>query len=798
MYLNDFRYALRRLAKSPGYVAMAVAALGLGIGANSNIFSFVNAYLLKPLPTVKDTGRLVFFQGRIRSMYAACSYPDFVDFSQQSKAFESISASQNFNPILIGRGEPERLRGKQITAGYFDVFTVRPALGRAFSEAESERVLLISDGFWQRRFGGSASIVGQAVTLDDVSYKVIGVMPPRFRSDWNDLDFWTPLAPEVARTPRGNRTLEVVARLKPGVSIRAAHAEVATISSRLAAQYPETNKDLRVAAVDYIDMLGNGPRESIRIMVGVAALVLLIACSNVANLQLTRATGRVSEIAIRIAMGASRWRIIRQVVLESLIVALLGGVAGFGISMVGVKLLLAYLPAEFQPINKEFLDADVVLFTLAVSVLTGVISGIAPAFQVSRIGVNDVLKEGGRGPVGGSRARLRNALVVVEMSLALVLLLASGLLMKSFVRMQSVDPGFRTDRLLAASVSLPDNKYAKPEQRAAFFRDLVESVNAIPGVRSAAASNGIPLMGGGPGGYLIVEGQPVPASGSELFARSPSITANYFQTMGIALRRGRYFTEQDSAGALPVAIVNERLAALLFPKADPIGKRFRWGRDANSKNPWMTIVGVIADTKAWNLALPATPEAYCPLPQAARAYSWILIRTETADPTSVAPAFRAAVRAIDRDLPVNNLQTMDRVLHETMTLPRMMAALMTIFGAIALAMAALGIYGVVAYSVAQRTHEIGVRMALGAGSENVLRLVLKQALWVVGVALAIGVPGAAAIMKVLESILYGVGARDPLTFVLVPLGLAAVGVFASYIPARRATRVDPVIALRWE
>jgi predicted permease len=798
LFFHDLRYALRRLAKSPGYAAMAVLALALGIGANSNIFSFVNAYLLKPLPTVKDSGRLVMFQGRIRSYYTGCSHPDFVDFAQQGRAFESFSAATYVNPILVSRGEPERLRGKQTTAGYFDVFTVTPALGRAFTDSESERVVVLSDGFWRRRFGGERSAIGQSIALDDVGYRIVGVMPPRFRGEWNELDFWSPLPPEIARTPRGRRNLEVIARLKPGATLAAAQAEISTIVSRLEAQYPDSNRDLRMMTLDYVEQLGKGPSESIHIMIGVAAFVLLIACSNVANLQVARATGRASEIAIRISMGASRWRIIRQVMIESTIVALAGGVAGFALSAVGVKLLMAYLPAEYQPINKDFLDIDVVLFTAAVSLLTGVISGLAPAFQVSRIGVNDVLKEGGRGLGAGSRSRLRNALVVVEMSLALVLLLASGLLMQSFVKMQTIDPGFRTDRLLAAYIALPDAKYPKPEQRAAFFRDLVERANAIPGVRAAAASTGIPLMGGGPAANFVVEGQTVPAGGSEAFARSRSITPDYLQTMGIALRRGRYFTEQDAEGGQRVAIVNERFATQYFPKEDPIGKRVKWGRDTAAPAPWLTIVGVIGDVKPYSLTSIPISEIYAPLRQDPRAASWVVMRTESADPASVAPAFRAAARALDRDLPISELRTMDKILHETLTIPRMMTTLMTIFGAIALAMAALGIYGVVAYSVAQRTREIGIRMALGAGAPNVLRLVLRQALWVVGVGLGIGAPAAAAVTKVLQAYLYGVGARDPLTFIAMPLALGAIGLTASYIPARRAAQVDPVIALRWE
>jgi putative ABC transport system permease protein len=777
---------------------MAVLALALGIGANSNIFSFVNAYLLKPLPSVKDTGRLMLFQTRIRQNTTGSSYLDFSDFARQSRAFESISAAAWMGPILSGRGEPERLRGKQISSGYFDVFTVQPVLGRRFAPSETERVVLLSDGFWQRRFGGDPGIVGQSITLDDASYQVVGVMPPRFRTEWQDLDVWTPLPPEVERTPRGRRNLDVIARLRAGATRASAQSEISTIATRLAASYPDTNKDVNIALVDYVEALGNGPRESIQIMVGVAIFVLLIACSNVANLQVARATGRVNEIAIRVAMGANRWRIVRQVMIESTVVALAGGVAGFGLSQVGVKLLLAYLPAEFQPINKDFLDARVVLFTAAVSLVTGIVSGIAPAFQVSRISVNDILKEGGRGMGAGSRSRLRNALVVVEMSLALVLLLASGLLMQSFVRMQTIDPGFRTGNLLAAYVALPEARYPKPEQRLAFFRDLVEKAGAIGGVRAAAASTGIPLMGGGQAPYLVYEGQSVPAGGSEFYARSRSVSPNYLQAMGIVLRRGRYLTEQDAEGAPRVAIVNERFASRFFPGADPVGRRFQWGRVISPSAPWITVVGVIGDVKSWNLTAAPPPEVFVPMRQSPSPGNWIVMRTASSDPTSVAPAFREAVRALDRNQPIGDLEPMDKVLHETMTIPRMMTTLMTLFAAIALAMAALGIYGVVAYSAAQRTREIGIRMALGAGAPNVIRLVLRQALWMVGAGVVVGIPAAAATTKVLGSYLYGVTARDPLTFIAVPVGLSLIALGASYLPARRATQIDPVVALRFE
>lgn len=778
---------------------MAVMALALGIGANANVFSFVNAYLLHPLPLVKDLDRIALIEGRIRSNTTGNSYLDFVDLSHENRAFEALAATTTTIPILTGRGEAERVVGVQASASYFDVFGAQPVIGRAFLASEAgEPVVIISDRFWQRRFGSSRDAVGQSLVFDNVPHRIIGVMPPRFRTEWNDFDFWQPFSTDTLKTPRGRRIVNIFGKLKPGVSLAAAQQDINTIASRLEAQYPDTNATFKMQVHDLVDRLGAGPRESINIMVYVVGFVLLIACSNVANLQLARATGRASEIAIRISMGASRWQIMRQVVMESTIVAMLGGAVGLALAMAGAKVLLASLPPMFQPINQTLLDGYVVLFTVGIAMLTGVVSGIAPAFQVSRVSVNDVLKEAGRGNTGGRGGKLRNSLVVVELSLALVLLLAAGLLIQSFIRMQDVNPGFRADRLLTASVFVPDTKYPTPAHRAEFFRRLVERASAIPGVQAATAASGLPAMPGGSGGFFVVEGQTVPSAGSEYFARSKSVTPNYFQTMGIALRNGRYFGEQDVENGQRVAIVSERLAQQYFPKTDPLGKRVKFGRNLQSSSPWLTIVGVAADVRPWNVAQLPNPEIYMPMRQDPRAFTWIVMRTASPDPASVAPAFRSEVRTLDRDQPITDLQTMDRAIQDSMTIPRLMTALMTIFAAIAMGMAAMGIYGVISYSVAQRTHELGIRMALGAGSGSVVKLVLRQALWMVAIGVGVGTPVAAVTTQVLQSYLYGVGARDPLTFVAIPLTLGAVGVLASYIPARRATKVDPVVALRCE
>jgi predicted permease len=797
MFLNDLRYALRRLKQSPGYCAMAVLALALGIGSNANVFSFVSCYLLRPLPHVKEADRLVYLENRNRITITGTSYLDFVDLAAQARAFDGMVASSFSRPILSGKGDPERVPCALVSAGYFEVFATKPAVGRRFSPSEpDEHVVIVSDRLAERRFGDANAALGRPLILDGASYQIVGVMPPRFRTEWNEYDLWRPIPYESTRAPRGRRDFNVFARLKPGVTIASAQQDLNTIVSRLVAQYPDADANLRINALDYIDRLGQGPRESISILVYVVGFVLLIACSNVTNLQLARATGRVSEIAIRIAMGASRWRIMQQVVLESTIVALAGGALGLGLSYAGAKVLLAHIPPQYRPLNDTLLDWRVVAFTVGIALLTGIVSGAAPAFQVSRVSVNDVLKEGGRGNTGGSRGRLRSTLVVVEVTLALVLLLAAGLLIQSFVKLQDANPGFRTDHLLAAHVDLPENKYPQKEQRIHFFHNVMERAAAIPGVRAAAATTGLPLYSGSSSAF-VVEGQPAPATGSDSVAGNRQITLGYFQTLGIPLRAGRYFTSQDVENSEPVAIVNERLAQQYFPKGDALGKRVKWGRNAQAPSPWMTIVGIVADAKRWSMTAPPFPEVNSPFRQDPRPWSSLVIRTD-GDPAGAAPALRAAVRALDPDLPLTDVRTMESIVWESMTIQRLMSAMMGIFAGIALAMAAMGIYGVMSYWVAQRTHEFGIRMALGAGSPTVIRLVLRQAAWVLGVGVVLGVPAALAMTRVLQMYLYGVGPRDLATFVAIPLALVGVGVLASYLPALRATRVDPVVALRCE
>jgi putative ABC transport system permease protein len=800
MISQDVRYALRVLAQSPGYVLMAVLTLALGIGANSLTFSFINAYLLRPLPAVKDAGRIVLLQTVRRGEQASASYLDFLDWRSQSHSFGATTALEYAQPVLSGRGEPERISGVRVSDGFFQVYTVSPALGRGFLASETvpggEPVVMLSDGFWQRQFGGQPGALRQSLILDGVSYKIVGILPRGFNFTWQDTDFYAPLTVETAKTPRGRRNLDVMARLKPASSMASAQAEMDVIAHRLEMAYPETNANIRVSVESMLQVLGEGPRESLQILAGIVLFVLLIACANVANLQLARATGRAGEVAIRIALGAGRWRIVRQMLIESLLVAGAGGVLGFVFSVAGARALLAAVPADYRPINNDFIDGSVLAFTALVVLAAGVASGVAPALQSLRVGINETLKEGGRGGGGAARGWMRNILVVTEVSLSVVLLLAAGLLVRGFNRLQRNDPGFRVQGLLTANVWLPDTKYPTPAARADFFERLVEHVGGLPGVESAAASTGMPFIGGGQWwSSLIVEGRPAPVAGHEVWALDRSTTPGYLRTVGIPLRRGRYFNEQDSETAVRVAIVNERLAERLFPGADPIGKQIKFGR-AESKDPWMTIVGVAGNVKAWSPADRPNPEIFSPLRQTAPAASWLMVRTKADDPTAIASAVRGELRKLDRDQPITAIRSAERLVADSRAISKYMTLLIGIFGATAMLMAAMGIYGVISYAVARRTHELGIRMALGAGAPSVIRLVVKDGLRVILIGIAIGVPGAAGMTAFLRAFLYGVAPRDPLTFVLVPLGLALVGLAASLVPARRATRVDPMVALR--
>jgi putative ABC transport system permease protein len=798
MLLHDLRYALRVFSKSPAFVAMAVLALAFGIGANSVVFSFLNAFVLRPLPSVEDANRVVMIESWRRGNYLNTSYADFADWRRQSRAFSRMAAIDSFGAIVTGRGEPEHLAGARISNEFFDLFSARPLQGRLFLAEDyapsAPPVIVIVHRYWQRAFGGRADAIGSTVTVDGTPHKVIGILPSEFRFSWEDDDFFSPLGAEHAGEPRGARRLEVMARLRPGVAMTVAQTELNTIAKRLEMAYPATNAGVTASARSLIRMLGDGPDQGIYMMMGVVGFVLLIACANVANLQLARATGREGEMAVRVALGAGRGDLMRLVLTESTAIALVGGVVGLAMSWAGGHMIVASLPAGVQPLNPDFFDTRVFAFTAAVALVTGILAGIAPALRISKIDIHSTLKEAGRSS-GGSSGGLRDVLVVAEVSLAIVLLLAAGLLIRSFNALQRVDPGFRVQGLLTAQISLPQARYPKPESRAGMLRDLTARIAGLPGVRSADAASTLPIVNGMASGFSI-EGRPAAVSGSQNFALWRAITPGYFQTMGVRMQRGRMFTEQDTPASEYVAIINERMAHMYFANEDPIGKRIKWSKDPASKEPWRTIVGISSEVRSFQMGAKPTPEMFAPVTQRAQLFAVLAIRTWAADPASVAGAVRGALREIDRDQPITNVRSMQTIVNETLTEAKYMSGLTALFAAIAMALAVMGIYGVISYSVARRTHELGIRMVLGADAHDVVGLVLRQGMLMVSIGLAIGVAGAMAVSRFLSSWLYGVSARDPLTFIAVPMGLALVALVASYLPARRATRVDPVIALR--
>ncbi|MDQ3803874.1 MAG: ABC transporter permease [Acidobacteriota bacterium] len=809
-FWQDLRYGLRTLLKNPGFTAVAVIALALGIGANSAIFSVVNAVLLRPLP-YRDPDRLVMVweentkAGYPRDTPAAANY---IDWRDQNQVFEGMAAIADVSFNLTGAGEPERLDGRRVSASLFPLLGVEPHLGRAFLPEEDQpganRVAVLSHGLWQRRFGADANIAGKPLTLNGESYEVVGVMPPHFQFPSREDELWVPIAftPQEAAS-RGRHYLQVLARLKPGVTLGQAQAEMSTIAARLQQQYPEQNTNLGATVTPLHEHVVGDIRPALLVLLGAVGFVLLVACANVANLLLARAAVRQKEIAVRVALGASRLRLVRQFLTESVLLAALGGGLGLLLSVWGVSLLKTFIPENISQARAVAVDARVLGFTVLVSLLTGLIFGLAPAVQASNFNLNETLKEGGRDSAAGSRGnRIRALLVVAEVAVSLVLLIGAGLLINSFLRLRNVDPGFRADNLLTMSIELPQQKYPDPARRAAFYTELVSRIEALPGVKSAAVTNWIPLVFQGDSIGFSIEGRPDPAPGQ---GRRPTVVTrvvhpHYFRTMGIQLLRGREFGEQDRVESPTVAVISETMARRHWPGEDPTGKRITPG-PATSTDPddWVTIVGVVKDVRQFELGAEPKPQMYVSY---AQGWSFFaprhLVVSTAVEPLSLAATVRKTVWEIDKDQPVSDIRTMEEVLSESLARQRFSMLLLGIFAAVALALAAVGIYGVMSYAVAQRTHEIGIRMALGAQRGDVLKLAVGQGLKLVLIGVALGLAAAFALTRVMASLLFGVSATDPATLVTISLVLIGVAVLASYIPARRAAKVDPMIALRYE
>jgi putative ABC transport system permease protein len=802
--LRDLKFSIRSLLKRPTLTLIAIITLAVGIGANSAIFSVVNALLLNPINAPALDRVLAVWeaqpaQGVVRNEVAMAN---FLDWRAQNQTFEKMGLYRWWSTNLTGTETPERVQGFQVTANFFDVIGVNPAIGRGFAADEDQPgkapIVLLSHSLWQRRFGSDTNIVGQTITLNGVARTVIGVMPEGFNYPRGaELIAPITLTPELASN-RSNHSYYVIGRLKPDVTAAQAHADLANIASRLEKEYAASNTGWGVATYPFVQDEVRLYRGAILVLMAAVGFVLLIVCANVANLMLARAASRQKEMALRAALGANRSQIIRQMLTESMLLAVVGGTLGILIAIWGVDLLRTLNPGEaarFAPgWDRLGVSLPVLVFNLGISLLSGLLFGLAPALQLSKTDLNEGLKESGRQGSTGSH-RLRSLLVISEVALSLMLLVSAGLLMRSFVSLLNTNPGFRPDNLLTMRLALPATKYPENPQKASFYSALIERVQTLPGVESAALVNYLPLGGSNSSDTFLIEGTPDPPPGQDFLGRYRVCTARYFETMGIPILRGRSFTEQDRADAPPVVIVNETLAKRYWPDTDAVGKRMRFAGPL-AQNPWMQVVGIIPDVKH-ELSVPVTPEYYLPHAQDSWS-SMVLVAKTSVDPTSMAGSMRQQVWSLDKDQPVFDVRTMEEVRALSVSIHSFSSVSLGIFAGIALLLAAMGIYGVMSYAVTQRTQEIGIRMALGARTGDVLRMVVRNGMSLALIGVAAGLAGAYGLTRLLGSLLFGVSPTDLLTFGSVTLGLLLVALLACYIPARRATKVDPLVALRYE
>jgi putative ABC transport system permease protein len=751
---QDVCYGLRMLAKNPGFTIVAVVALALGIGANSAIFSVINTVLLRPLP-YKDPDRLVMVwedathQGFPHNTPAIANY---IDWRDQNHVFEQMAAMapQSFN--LTGVGEPERIDGERVSASLFHLLGVEPQLGRAFLREEDKsggkRVVIMSHGLWQRRFGGDQNIIGRPVTLNSETYTVVGVMPPTFQFPSREVQLWVPIAFTAQEAAdRASHFIDVVARMKRGITLQQAQAEMSTIAARLQQQYPEFNSRIGAVVVPLHEHIVGNIRPALLVLLGAVGFLLLIACANVANLLLARAAARQKEIALRVALGAGRSRLTRQFLTESVLLAGLGGAAGLLLAVAGINLLKGFIPEIVSQAQAITIDAKVLLFTVLVSLITGLIFGSAPAAQLSHANLNETLKEGGRESVSGTRGnRIRGLLVIGEIAVSFILLIGAGLLINSFVRLRNIDPGFRTDHLLTMKIELPEVKYADRARRSTFYRELIRRVEALPGVKSAAVATNLPLTYNGDSILIGIEGRPDPPPDQRPDVVTRVISPHYFATMGIQLLQGREFTERDKADSPGVVVISERTARHFWPGESPIGKRLKPGSSGN-RRPWLEIVGVVKDVRQMELTAEPKLQMYLPYDQADFFLPNALVVLTNVNPLSLAATVRQTVWDIDKDQPVSNISSMEQVVGDSVARQRFSMLLLGVFATLALVLAAVGIYGVMSYSVAQRTHEIGIRMALGAQRTDVLKLTVSQGLRLVLIGVTVGLVAAVVVTR---------------------------------------------------
>jgi predicted permease len=804
---HDIRYALRRLRSTPGFTLIAVLTLALGIGANTAIFTVIDAVLLRPLP-YRDPAQLVLLSEHTpRFPLLSVSYQNLVDWRDQSQSFTAMGAVRNLGVTLTGSGDPERLTAQMLTANVFDLLGIQAAHGRTFLPQEDKQgapgVAMISNGLWQRRFAGAENVLGQPLTLDNKPYTVVGVLPAGFQVLQQSPDIVLPFEP-WAKTLPDDRSwhpgILPMARLKPGVTLEQARSEMATIGKRLEQQYPDFDTGTSIIVNQMQAQLVDNVRPALLMILGAVGFVLLIACTNVANLLLARATARKREIAVRTAIGASRWRVVRLVLTESILLALAG--AGLGLLLANAAVpALVHLGGTSLPASSEVgINSTVLLFTTLLAVICGMLFGLAPALHMAGLDLRSALNETDRGAVGSGVMKLRGVLVVSEVALAMLLLVCAGLLIRSFDRLSSVAPGFSVDHILIADLLVSPAAHPGKTERNAFFDRVVERAAALPGVRSAGAASFLPVSGAGSIIHFNIENRPPKNPGEYIMANYRVVSPGYLKTLGIPLLNGRLITDSDREGTPSVVIINTTMAKTFFPNESPLGKRLQLGATPDKDAPWMEVIGVVGDVKQ-SLASEAPTEMYVPYRQAIKelpVFNLSLVLCTSGDPRTLAASLTSAVHEIDPNQPLVKIRTMEENLSASVAQPRFRTVLLAILASLALLIAAVGIYGVMAFSVSQRTREIGTRMALGSTPGQIFHLVIGDGLRLTLIGVVIGLVAGVAFARVLSSFLFQIGLVEPFTMIAVAVLLTAVALTACYIPARRATRVNPTVALRYE
>lgn len=800
--LSDLRYGLRRLLRRPSFTLVVLITLALGIGINTAIFSVVNAVLLRPLPFPESDDVVMVWQASLptKERVVPVSPANYFDWREQNEVFESTTAYLNWNLNLTGGDQPEKVRGSYVFPSFFDVLRVEPAIGRTFRPEEeqvgNDKVVVLSDGLWRTRFGGDPSILSRTMTLDDESFVVIGVMPPDFRFPNDEIQLWLPIAFEPDQISRGAQYLSTLARLRPGVGLEQARSNMDAIASRLEEEYPEDNRGWGAKVVSLREQLVGDVQPTLLILLGAVGFLLLIACVNIANLLLAQASTRQQEIAVRTALGASRGRLVRQLVNEAVVLALAGGALGLVLAARGTDLLVA-MSAGTLPRGQEVgLDSTVLVYTLLLSLVTGLLFGVMPARESLKADLSSSVKEGGRGGAGIAGRRLRAALVVAEIGLAVMLLIGGALMLRSFAELRSQDPGFEPENVLSVAVSLPDATYDTPGEVIGFFRTAIEQLGERTGVERVGSISVLPLSGFAAYRRFTIDGRPA-TPGEEPSAGNNVVTPGYFETLKIQLVQGRTFTWEDGPEAPFVAAVSRSAAEAFWPGKNPIGERIRFG-DAESDDPLRTIVGVVGDIKHTGLGDDPRPEVYVPLSQELRQEQTLLIRVQGSDPMQIVPSVRGEVAALDPDLPLSRIMSLEEVVSRSIDRPRFYTVLLNLFAVVGLILTMVGIAGMMSYNVERRTREIGIRMALGAKRGDVLVMILRHSLKLALIGVGAGVIGALLASRFLAAYLYGISTTDPMSFIAIPLLLLAVALLAAWLPARRATRTEPVTALRYE